>query len=65
MRNDMYLVSEAIRVLGKDKASELSAEEKTTQRIPIDAAPPTRPPRIASLSQTHRRLRLALAGSGC
>jgi PiT family inorganic phosphate transporter len=30
IRNDMYLTSEAIRVLGKDKESELSAEEKAT-----------------------------------
>ena len=30
VRNDMYLVSEAIRVLGKDKESELSADEKAT-----------------------------------
>ena len=30
VRNDMYLVSEAIRVLGKDKESELKPEEKAT-----------------------------------
>ena len=30
VRNDMYLSSEAIRVLGKDKDSELKPEEKTT-----------------------------------
>jgi len=30
VRNDMYLVSEAIRFLGKDKASELSADDNKT-----------------------------------
>jgi PiT family inorganic phosphate transporter len=30
VRNDMYLVSEALRVLGKDKDSELKPEEKAT-----------------------------------
>ena len=30
VRNDMYLASEAIRVLGKDKGSELKADEKGT-----------------------------------
>ena len=30
LRNDMYLASEAIRVLPKDKDSELDAEDKAT-----------------------------------
>jgi len=30
VRNDMYLTSEAIRILGKDKDSELKADEKAT-----------------------------------
>jgi PiT family inorganic phosphate transporter len=30
VRNDMYLTSEAIRILGKDKDSELSADDKAT-----------------------------------
>jgi PiT family inorganic phosphate transporter len=30
IRNDMYLASEAIRILGKDKESELTAADKTT-----------------------------------
>ena len=34
VRNDMYLASEAMRILGKDKESELNADEKSTARAP-------------------------------
>ena len=38
LRNDMYLASEALRVLAKDKESELTPEEKTAARRIQEAA---------------------------